>query len=184
MSATHEVTNQVPPLVGHDPIAGDPACSPRRCLRHADDAALASLAELGRSPGSEQAQEWGRQANENPPVLRTHDRYGHRVDEVEFHPAWHELMRSAVGAGLAGAPVGRDDAPARARAPRRRLPRLDAGRGRARLPGHDDLRRRPGAAPRRRSSPPRCEPGLTSRGLPVRAAPSPPTSPAWSPAWA
>ena len=34
----------------------------------------------------------GRQANENPPVLRTHDRYGHRIDEVEFHPAWHELM--------------------------------------------------------------------------------------------
>ena len=43
-------------------------------------------------------------ANENPPKLRTHDRYGHRIDEVEFHPAWHDLMRTAVEHGLAGAP--------------------------------------------------------------------------------
>jgi len=91
MSATHEVTNQVPPLAGHDPIAGDRALA-EACVRHADDAALASLADLGRLAGSEQAQEWGRLANENPPKLRTHDRFGHRVDEVEFHPAWHELM--------------------------------------------------------------------------------------------
>jgi len=103
MSATHEVTNQVPPLVGHDPIAGDAALS-EACLRHADATALASLAELGAIAGSEQALEWGRLANENPPRLRTHDRYGHRVDEVEFHPAWHELMSTAIGHGLAGTP--------------------------------------------------------------------------------
>jgi putative acyl-CoA dehydrogenase len=103
MSVTHQVTNQVPPLVGHDPIAGDAALS-EACLRHADADALASLAGLGALAGSAQAQEWGRLANENPPRLRTHDRYGHRVDEVEFHPAWHELMRAAVGHGLAGAP--------------------------------------------------------------------------------
>ena len=103
MSGTHEVTNQVPPLIGHDPIAGDAALADA-CRRHADTATLASLAELGALAGSEQAQEWGRLANENPPKLRTHDRYGHRVDEVEFHPAWHVLMRSAVGHGLAGAP--------------------------------------------------------------------------------
>src|SRR4051794_40819173 len=103
MSVTHEVTNQVPPLVGHDPIAGDAALS-EACLRHADAGALASLAELGALAGSAQAQEWGRLANENPPRLRTHDRYGHRVDEVEFHPAWHELMGTAIGHGLAGAP--------------------------------------------------------------------------------
>ena len=103
MSATHEVLNQAPPLVGHDPIAGDAALA-EACVRHADRATLDSLAELGRVAGSEQAQEWGRQANENPPRLRTHDRYGHRVDEVEFHPAWHELMRTAFAHGLAGAP--------------------------------------------------------------------------------
>ncbi|MDT0274343.1 acyl-CoA dehydrogenase family protein [Blastococcus goldschmidtiae] len=103
MPATHEVTNQVPPLTGHDPIAGDAALA-EACLRHADRATLESLAGLGRLPGSEQAQEWGRLANENPPRLRTHDRYGHRIDEVEFHPAWHELMRTAVANGLAGTP--------------------------------------------------------------------------------
>src|SRR3954466_2077512 len=103
MSGTHQVTNQTPPLVGHDPIAGDAVLS-EACLRHADADALASLAELGALAGSEQAEEWGRLANENPPRLRTHDRYGHRVDEVEFHPAWHELMGTAIGHGLAGAP--------------------------------------------------------------------------------
>ena len=82
MSVTHEVTNQAPPLVGHDPIAGDAALS-EACLRHADADALASLTGLGALAGSEQAQEWGRLANENPPRLRTHDRYGHRVDEVD-----------------------------------------------------------------------------------------------------
>src|SRR3954471_18518494 len=114
MSATHEVTNQVPALVGHDPIAGD-AVLAEACRRHADDAALTSLAELGRLAGSEQAQEGGRLANENPPKLRTHDRYGHRVDEVEFHPAWHELMRTAVEHGLAGSPWVEDDAHAHVR---------------------------------------------------------------------
>ncbi|RFU20249.1 acyl-CoA dehydrogenase family protein [Geodermatophilus marinus] len=103
MGATHEVTNQVPPLVGHDPIAGDAALADA-CRQHADQATLDSLKALGALAGSEQAQEWGRLANENPPRLRTHDRYGHRVDEVEFHPAWHELMRTAVEHGLAGAP--------------------------------------------------------------------------------
>lgn len=103
MSATHEVTNQVPPLLGHDPIAGDAALA-EACVRHAGPATLDSLADLGRLAGSEQAREWGRLANEFPPRLRTHDRYGHRIDEVEFHPAWHELMRTAVENGLAGAP--------------------------------------------------------------------------------
>jgi putative acyl-CoA dehydrogenase len=103
MSATHEVSNQAPPLVGHDPIAGDTALA-EACVRHADAATLDSLRDLGRLAGSEQAQEWGRLANEHPPRLRTHDRYGARIDEVEFHPAWHELMRTAVGHGLAGAP--------------------------------------------------------------------------------
>ncbi|RZU33873.1 acyl-CoA dehydrogenase family protein [Blastococcus saxobsidens] len=103
MPATHQVTNQVPPLIGHDPIGGDAALA-EACIRHADAATLGSLGELGRIAGSEQAQEWGRVANENPPRLRTHDRYGHRIDEVEFHPYWHELMRTAVENGLAGAP--------------------------------------------------------------------------------
>jgi putative acyl-CoA dehydrogenase len=44
------------------------------------------------------------QANEHPPVLRTHDRYGNRIDEVDFHPAWHELMRLSSESGVHALP--------------------------------------------------------------------------------
>ncbi len=53
-------------------------------------------AHLGRFVGGEPQQEWGRLANENKPILRTFDRYGNRIDEVEFHPAWHQLMKMGV----------------------------------------------------------------------------------------
>ncbi len=102
MPATHDVFNQPPPLAGYD-VAGDPAmlgALRREGAGWAEDA----IRELGRLAGSAQAQEQGRQANEHPPVLRTHDRYGHRIDEVEFHPAWHELMTVAVRHGLHAAP--------------------------------------------------------------------------------
>src|SRR5256885_1720002 len=98
---THDVFNQVPPLVGYD-AADDPALLDGLAREGAGWAAE-EVHELGRLTGTEQAQEWGRLANEHPPVLRTHDRYGNRIDEVEFHPAWHELMRVAVGHGLHGA---------------------------------------------------------------------------------
>ena len=101
MSVTHEVTNQVPPLV-YD-VADDPALL--EAVGRADAGwAVDELHELGRLAGGEQAQEWGRIVNENEPVLRTHDRYGHRIDEVEFHPHWHDLMRVAVSHGLQAAP--------------------------------------------------------------------------------
>ena len=108
---THEVLNQVPPLVRD--VAGDPALleAVRRELPPgAADRAAAGLHELGVRAGSAETQELARLANEHPPVLRTHDRYGHRIDEVEFHPAWHELMTTAVGQGLHAAPW-RDGAP-------------------------------------------------------------------------
>jgi putative acyl-CoA dehydrogenase len=102
MAATHEVTNQPPPLVGYD-ASEDPALL---SALHREGAGWAQeeVRRLGRLAGGEQAQENGRLANENPPRLRTHDRYGHRVDEVEFHPAWHELMRTAGAGGLHAAP--------------------------------------------------------------------------------
>ena len=53
--------------------------------------------ELGALSGSRQAQRWGELADRNQPILRTHDRYGHRVDEVEYDPAYHDLMKVAVG---------------------------------------------------------------------------------------
>ncbi|MGI5520232.1 isovaleryl-CoA dehydrogenase [Micromonospora sp. CA-259024] len=99
---THEVFNQVPPLAGYD-AADDPALLDG-LEREGAGWAAAELHELGRLGGAEQAFEYGRLANEHPPVLRTHDRYGHRIDEVEFHPAWHELMRTAVTHGLHAAP--------------------------------------------------------------------------------
>ncbi|HEX6360762.1 acyl-CoA dehydrogenase family protein [Actinophytocola sp.] len=108
MPATHVVTNQVPPLVGHD-VAADAALLDGL---HRYDAGWgeADLHELGRLAGGEQAQEWGRLANAYPPVLRTHDRYGNRIDEVEYHPAYHELMTVAVGHGMHAA-AWRDSRP-------------------------------------------------------------------------
>ncbi|MGW2766457.1 acyl-CoA dehydrogenase family protein [Streptomyces sp. NPDC001275] len=104
--STHTVTNQPPPLVGYDVFAADQALA-EAVGRHVEtgllDEVRAELTTLGRAAGSVQAQEWGAQANENPPRLRTHDRYGHRVDEVEFHPAWHRLLGKGVSAGLTAA---------------------------------------------------------------------------------
>jgi putative acyl-CoA dehydrogenase len=94
------VTNQPPPLVDADPYAGDLALVDA-VRRHR--AQTPELRELGRLAGTEAAQRWGTEANASPPVLRTHDRYGHRVDEVDFHPSWHRLLEAAVGHGLAGA---------------------------------------------------------------------------------
>ncbi|MFC9926013.1 acyl-CoA dehydrogenase family protein [Streptomyces sp. NPDC127190] len=105
-TSTHTVTNQPPPLVGYDLFTADRALS-EAVERHTDPAVLdevrAELSALGRASGSAQVQEWGAQANENPPRLATHDRYGHRIDEVEFHPAWHRLLGKGVSAGLTGA---------------------------------------------------------------------------------
>ena len=99
---THEVTNQPPPLTGYDASA-DPALL-EALRREGAVWAESGVRELGRLAGSEASQENGRLANEHPPKLRTHDRYGHRVDEVEFHPAWHDLMAIAVGHGLHATP--------------------------------------------------------------------------------
>jgi putative acyl-CoA dehydrogenase len=102
MGATHQVTNQVPPLTGHDVAADDALLE--ALDREGGGWAAEQVHELGRLAGSAQAQEWGRLANEHEPRLRTHDRYGHRIDEVEFHPAFHQLMTVAVGHGLHAAP--------------------------------------------------------------------------------
>jgi len=99
---THEVTNQAPPLVGHD-VAADRALL-SAVASQGTSWVLPELHEVGMAAGSADTIELARLANQNPPALRTHDRHGHRIDEVEFHPAWHELMASAVGYGLHAAP--------------------------------------------------------------------------------
>ncbi|GAB7105208.1 acyl-CoA dehydrogenase family protein [Streptomyces phaeofaciens JCM 4814] len=104
--STHTVTNQPPPLTGHDVYGTDRAlvaAVERHVGPELRDEAHGDLSALGRSAGSAQLQEWAAQANEFPPRLRTHDRYGNRIDEVDFHPAWHRLLGKGVGAGLTAA---------------------------------------------------------------------------------
>lgn len=96
-------TNQTPPLVGHDVVAGDRALRDA-VLRHGSEDVLSSLKALGREAGSAEAREHGLLANDNPPTLVPYDRHGNRVDEITFHPSWHWLMERAVGHGLQGAP--------------------------------------------------------------------------------
>ncbi|MFJ5029197.1 acyl-CoA dehydrogenase family protein [Streptomyces sp. NPDC088560] len=105
-TSTHTVTNQPPPLAGYDVFTADRALV-AAVERHTGpdvlDEVREELSVLGRAAGSAQVQEWGARANENPPRLRTHDRYGHRIDEVDFDPAWHRLLGKGVGAGLTAA---------------------------------------------------------------------------------
>jgi putative acyl-CoA dehydrogenase len=91
--------NQPPPLVDYD-VFGSDAALVEGVRRHGAAAREDHLTQLGWRAGSAEALAWGVAANNNPPVLRTHDRYGNRIDEVEFHPAWHELMTVATSNGL------------------------------------------------------------------------------------
>jgi putative acyl-CoA dehydrogenase len=99
MASTHDVTNQPPPLHGHD--AAQDAALLEGLDREGAGWYAPDLHRLGRRAGTPQAIEWGFQANDNEPLLKTHDRYGHRIDEVDFHPSWHALMDVAVSEGLA-----------------------------------------------------------------------------------
>ncbi|MFF0537749.1 acyl-CoA dehydrogenase family protein [Streptomyces coelicoflavus] len=104
--STHTVTNQAPPLTGYDVFAADRALTEaveRHLAAELREEAVAELSGTGRGCGAPQTQEWGAQADAHPPVLRTHDRYGHRVDEVDFHPSWHRLLGKGVSAGLTDA---------------------------------------------------------------------------------
>jgi putative acyl-CoA dehydrogenase len=101
--ATHEVLNQPPPLVDYDVFGADAALA-EAVRREGAAWAEEELGSLGRPAGSAEAIEWGFQANANPPVLKTHDRYGHRIDVVDYHPAYHSLMQVAVAHGLHAAP--------------------------------------------------------------------------------
>jgi putative acyl-CoA dehydrogenase len=108
MADTHVVTNQVPPLQDYNPATS--AVLTESLIREGGEWGLDEVVELGALGGSAQAQRWGELANRHRPVLHTHDRTGHRVDEVEYDPAYHELMTVAVGHGLHAAPWA-DDRP-------------------------------------------------------------------------
>lgn len=103
MDTTHEVFNQPAPLTGYNLFETNRPL--RDALKfNAPDLHPAALSHLGAAVGSAEMQTHARLANIHPPVLHTHDRFGRRVDEVEFHPSYHALMSAAVGAGLHGSP--------------------------------------------------------------------------------
>jgi putative acyl-CoA dehydrogenase len=94
---THTVANQPPPLVGLDVFASNLPLV-EATAREGASWIVERASALGLLVGEEggPGDLWGRLANENKPVLHTHDRYGNRIDEVEFHPAWHQLMTMGV----------------------------------------------------------------------------------------
>ena len=102
VTATHQVANQVPQLKDRN-LFEDNLPLVEALEREGGGWARQRASEVGARWGGE-AQEWGRLANENPPRLRTHDRYGNRIDEVEFHPAWHNLMRQGFADELHSLP--------------------------------------------------------------------------------
>ena len=100
---THSVTNQSSPLVGYDMFSSD-AVLADLVRRFGGEWALERLMSYGRFAGSAEALELAIQANTNEPVLHTHDRFGHRVDRVDFHPAYHRFMQVAVEHGIHSLP--------------------------------------------------------------------------------
>jgi putative acyl-CoA dehydrogenase len=102
LDASTTRANQPPPLAGYD-LYGENRPLVEAVAREGGGWADAELRALGALLGGEPL-EWGRLANEHPPKLRTHDRFGERIDEVEFHPAWHELLRLGVEHGLHASP--------------------------------------------------------------------------------
>ena len=98
-SAPTGAHNQPPPLVDYDLYGADIALR-EAVTRYDAGWAHEELHALGRLAGSVEAIAWGFDANRFPPILHTHDRFGERIDEVEFHPAWHRLMGVAVEHGL------------------------------------------------------------------------------------
>ncbi|HXH02745.1 MAG TPA: isovaleryl-CoA dehydrogenase [Candidatus Competibacteraceae bacterium] len=101
--ATHVVFNQPPPLEDRNLYEGDSALQ-EALRREGGGWAEAQVHAYGAWAGSADAIQLGFQANEYPPRLRTHDRYGQRIDRVEYHPAYHALMRQAIAHGLAALP--------------------------------------------------------------------------------
>ncbi|WP_022696647.1 acyl-CoA dehydrogenase family protein [Euryhalocaulis caribicus] len=101
--ATHEVANQADPMGDLDAFAGDSILKTHveRALPGGDpDGQAAHLTAFGRETGAQALRELGRVANENPPALKAFDRYGQRIDEVEFHPAYHALMETGLSGGV------------------------------------------------------------------------------------
>lgn len=103
MNATHEVFNQPEPLVDVNLFSGNRALQSALAF-NAPALDTAPLLALGERVGSAEMQTHARLANVFTPQLKSHDRFGRRIDQVEFHPSYHALMTEATAAGLHGTP--------------------------------------------------------------------------------
>jgi putative acyl-CoA dehydrogenase len=106
--STHEVTNQSPALPEYNVVLADPSLH-EGIARWGRDQDRPELETLGALAGSAEVQIWGDQADSNPPVLHTYSPQGQRIDEVDFHPAWHQLLDTAVSYGLTAEPWTRPE---------------------------------------------------------------------------
>ena len=97
--ATHTVANQPPPLEDYDLFAADPALG-EALEREGAGWARDEVQAMGLACGSGEVIDQGFAANRHPPELKAFDRFGRRIDEVAFHPAWHALMTLGAGAGV------------------------------------------------------------------------------------
>ena len=104
-----EVSNQPPPLASYNLLRSDIVLR-EAVKREGAGWAENELSALGEVLGKPETIELGFAANRNPPQLKTFDRFGHRVDEVEFHPAWHDLLAIALEAGLHSSPWAKPQA--------------------------------------------------------------------------
>ncbi len=95
--------NQPPALIDYDLLEADPVLG-EAVAREGAMWGLDDIGSFARRVGSGEVFEWGEQANVNPPRLRTHDRFGNRVDQVDFHPSWHRLMELSLSEGLHSLP--------------------------------------------------------------------------------
>ncbi len=101
--STHEVFNQATPLVDFNLFLSDMVLVDG-LKRHHGSWAYDKVSEYGQRMGSSEVLQWADQANRFPPILKTFDRFGHRIDEVEFHPAWHNIMSLSTEFGLHNLP--------------------------------------------------------------------------------
>lgn len=103
MAVTHEVVNQPPPMVGRNIFTDNvPLVEAIQWTKSAG--VVPTATELGAVLGTADMAELAARAHDHPPVLRTHDRVGHRIDEIDFDPAWHTFMDLAVSHGVHASP--------------------------------------------------------------------------------
>ena len=161
LAETHEIVNVSRELVDNNLYLQDAALQ-EAVRREGAGWAHDDLVAFGALAGSAEHLALGVLANRFGPELETHDRFGNRIDQVTFHPAYHALMKTSIEHGLHASPWT-DPGAGRARRARRAFVPAHPGRRRPRLPDHDDLRRGAVAAHDARSSPRAGSRSITAR---------------------